>query len=103
MNYEPKANTDLREWVQKGERDYIEAKINLQTDYNAINAGICFHSQQCVEKYMKAVLVHRAISFERSHGLKDIIERLPPEVNPRLSPEEIRSLNYYVPSTNLNF
>jgi HEPN domain-containing protein len=30
---------------------------------------VCFHCQQCAEKYLKALLVFRGIAFPRTHDL----------------------------------
>lgn len=37
---------------------------------------ICFHLQQCVEKALKAVLVHRGLGVPRTHDLADLAARL---------------------------
>jgi HEPN domain-containing protein len=39
-------------------------------------AGVCFHAQQCIEKTMKAVMAAHALSFERTHNLVALAERL---------------------------
>lgn len=39
-------------------------------------AGVCFYAQQCVEKMLKAVMVARGLTFERTHNLVSLGERL---------------------------
>jgi HEPN domain-containing protein len=34
--------------------------------------GVCFHSQQAAEKYLKALLVERGLAFPRTHNLDDL-------------------------------
>ena len=34
---------------------------------------VCFHAQQCVEKYLKALLVLHGIEFERVHQISALI------------------------------
>ncbi len=41
---------------------------------------IAFHCQQATEKYIKAILVHREIEFERSHDLIYLLELLPEDI-----------------------
>ena len=45
-----------REWVAKAEGDYAtarrEARARRQPNFDAV----CFHAQQCAEKYVKALL-----------------------------------------------
>jgi len=40
--------------------------------------GVCFHCQQAVEKYLKALLNERSQSIPRTHDLADLIDRLLP-------------------------
>ncbi len=40
--------------------------------------GICFHAQQCVEKLMKALLIHLGIDPPRTHNLVWLDELLKP-------------------------
>ena len=43
------------EWIEKAEEDYNAAKW-LQESPNPFHNSICFHVQQCIEKYLKAWL-----------------------------------------------
>ncbi|MBU0896861.1 MAG: HEPN domain-containing protein, partial [Candidatus Omnitrophica bacterium] len=36
---------------------------------------VCFHSQQCVEKYLKALLQDENIYFEKTHDLDVLLEK----------------------------
>ncbi|NJN95771.1 MAG: HEPN domain-containing protein [Anaerolineales bacterium] len=67
-------NSYVLEWVQKAENDFeaAVALLNLQT--GTFNDIICYHCQQCAEKYAKAYLVHRAIEFARTHNLLELLE-----------------------------
>ena len=58
----------VKEWVLKAEHDFETAKLTLKHK-PALTDIICFHSQQTVEKYLKAYCIHLEISFERSHDL----------------------------------
>ncbi|OGA19394.1 MAG: DNA-binding protein [Betaproteobacteria bacterium RIFCSPLOWO2_02_FULL_63_19] len=65
-----------REWVNKAEGDYAtatrEARARKSPNYDAT----CFHAQQCVEKYLKAVLQECGIAFGRTHNLEALLAPL---------------------------
>ena len=59
----------LEEWLERAEEDYRQAQVALrQRKYPAYNT-VCFHSQQCAEKYVKAFLVRHQIGFRKIHDL----------------------------------
>lgn len=62
--------TILREWVDKAENDLTAAGQILKPGKAAPMDTICFHVQQCVEKYLKAVLVHRGIPVPKTHNIQ---------------------------------
>jgi HEPN domain-containing protein len=41
-----------------------------------LHDGVCFHSQQCAEKYLKALLNELALAIPRTHNLDDLRNRL---------------------------
>lgn len=62
-----------KEWIRKAEEDY---KVAIR-EYRAkplFAYTICFHSQQCIEKYMKAVLQENEIPFEKIHDLEILLK-----------------------------
>ena len=67
-------NELTKEWVGKAEGDFNTAL----REYRARNApnydAACFHSQQCIEKYMKARLQEAEIPFGKTHDLIALIE-----------------------------
>lgn len=56
------------EWVKYAEEDLVLAKTALQRR-KPLTIGSCFHSQQCAEKYFKAILVSKNIEFPKTHDL----------------------------------
>jgi len=40
----------------------------------AINEAICFHSQQVVEKFLKAYLITKNVEFGKTHNLEYLLE-----------------------------
>lgn len=56
------------EWIAKAEKDYLVAIRELKAKPPATEA-VCFHAQQCIEKYMKAILQEGDVEFEKIHDL----------------------------------
>lgn len=59
-----------RGWMQKGDSDRLNADRTTQTPGPYDTA--CFHAQQAVEKYLKAVLAFSGSPILRTHDLEDI-------------------------------
>lgn len=62
-----------REWVAKAESDYDGACEALRSRKKSRRDRICFFSQQCVEKYLKARLTEAGIAFPRTHELNVLL------------------------------
>ena len=67
-------NEIAREWVDKAEGDFDTADLTLHAREAPIIDAVCFHSQQCAEKYLKAFLQEHRIRFERRHELIPLLE-----------------------------
>jgi HEPN domain-containing protein len=61
------------EWIEKAEGDYITATELLRLRLEATADAICFHCQQCAEKYVKAYLHHLFVVFPRTHNLLQLL------------------------------
>jgi HEPN domain-containing protein len=57
------------EWVEKAEGDFATARRELEIDVNPNFDAVCFHAQQCAEKYLKARLIEAGIRFPKTHDL----------------------------------
>ena len=62
-----------REWVTKAESDYDGACEALRSRKKSRRDRICFFSQQCVEKYLKARLTEAGVAFPRTHELSILL------------------------------
>ena len=65
------------EWVRKAEGDYTVAE-QVQKSENPVHDAICFHAQQCIEKYLKAWLQEANIPFTRTHDLQKLLALIVP-------------------------
>ena len=61
------------EWIEKAEEDCLVATRELNAEPSALYA-VAFHAQQCIEKYMKAILQENDIEFDKIHDI-DILLR----------------------------
>jgi len=64
------------EWVAKAEADFATAQRESRVRKNPNYDGICFHAQQCAEKYLKARLCEADISFGKIHDLVALLEQV---------------------------
>ena len=69
MNEQREAEVEVRRWVEKAEHDLRNAEYVLGLAEDCPTDTVCFHCQQCVEKYLKALLIHHGIDFPRTHDL----------------------------------
>lgn len=59
---------ELKSWVSSAEDDFHAAKELLKLRKPLASAS-CFHSQQCGEKYLKALLILKNVDFPKTHDL----------------------------------
>jgi uncharacterized protein len=85
----------IGEWLAKAEDDLTTAVHTLTLGDKAPTDTVCFHAQQCVEKYLKAVLVHRGRPVPKSHKIQDIMQLVPRRRRPRLTSDEQKQLTKY--------
>jgi len=87
------------EWVIKAENDFTTAVHTLRITKRCPTDTICFHAQQCVEKYLKALLVLHAIAFPKIHDLAQLTCLLPHASRPPLSADDQDMLTQYATVT----
>ncbi len=66
------------EWVLKAEGDFATATRELGVTVNPTYDAVCFHAQQCAEKYLKARLQEADIFFGKTHDLTTLLDLLLP-------------------------
>ena len=78
-----KVNTEVNpitiEWIEKAEGDFNAAE-QLHYGTNPVYHVICFLTQQCVEKYLKAWLQENNIPIQRTHNLNDLLDLILPTI-----------------------
>jgi len=84
-----------REWILKAEEDLKAAAYLLKLGRECPTAAVGFHAQQCVEKYLKAVLASRSVEFPKTHDIEKLIGLLPIDTPIRLPVRVQRTLTTY--------
>lgn len=64
------------EWVAKAKGDFAMVERESRARKNPNYEGICFHAQQCAEKYLKARLCEATLSFAKTHDLLALLEQV---------------------------
>lgn len=67
-----------QEWVDKAEGDFATATREMRARQAPNYDAVCFHAQQCAEKYLKACLQEAEIAFARTHDLVTLLSLLEP-------------------------
>jgi HEPN domain-containing protein len=55
-------------WMEKAGGDLAAGKQLLSFPDACQCEIVCYHAQQCVEKSLKALLVHLGVDFPKTHG-----------------------------------
>jgi len=66
-------NDFVKLWIIKANNDLKAGKDEFATE-NPATDTICFHMQQCVEKYLKAFLVYNSHEIKKTHNLTFLLQ-----------------------------
>ena len=66
------------EWIDKAERDYETMERESRVRKNPNPDAVCFHAQQCVEKYLKARLCEEGERIPKIHDLHALLVKVLP-------------------------
>jgi HEPN domain-containing protein len=92
--------TAVRKWAEKAENDLNTAVRTLKPPATKRPTDTaCFHAQQCVEKYLKALLTWRGLPVPWTHDLAELRARLPQRDRPELTVAESETLTRYATVT----
>ncbi|MEK6615924.1 MAG: HEPN domain-containing protein [Bacteroidota bacterium] len=69
-----KRRRDVLEWLIKAEQDYQTAETMSRKRKTPVPDIVGFHAQQCIEKYLKAILVLKRLDFPKTHDLIELLE-----------------------------
>ena len=95
-----------QEWVDKAEEDFnVALRESRARKFRSFNA-VCFHAQQCVEKYLKARLQEAGTAFPKTHSLPMllnlacVLEPLWSALHPQAARLNVFAVAYRYPGTN---
>jgi HEPN domain-containing protein len=66
-------NKTIYEWIVKADHDLGSAKL-IYLHIPEYFDTIAFHCQQATEKYLKSILLHFEIQFQRTHNLVYLLD-----------------------------
>ncbi|HMC57799.1 MAG TPA: HEPN domain-containing protein [Candidatus Solibacter sp.] len=95
MSGETEPAAQSAQWAAKADNDIRNAEYTLTLEVGCPFDTICFHAQQCVEKYLKALLLHASSDAPRTHDLRLLLQRLPSEFAEDFRMEDMVDLNRY--------
>lgn len=95
MNAAIDPTAEVRAWIGKAEGDFNAALLLMASGKDCPTDIVCFHAQQCVEKYLKALLCFRGLDFPRNHDIGELVALLPKDIVAPLSIEEQDQLTEY--------
>lgn len=75
----------VRSWFKKAENDLTNAEHTMKME-NPPCDTVCFHAQQCAEKYLKGFLTFYEIDFPKTHSVEELV-RLCKNVVPSIESE----------------
>lgn len=70
----------VKEWIDKADHDLGSAKL-IYLHIPDYFDTIAFHSQQASEKYIKSMLEHFGVEFQRSHNLVYLLDLLAQKID----------------------
>jgi HEPN domain-containing protein len=73
------------EWINRARSDLAIAQSIIEGVYLE---DLCYHAQQCAEKALKAVLLHKTGAFPYVHDLAELVHRV--QLSGLAAPEMVR-------------
>jgi HEPN domain-containing protein len=86
---------EIRRWIEKAENDFRNAEYVMTMPENCPFDTVCYHVQQCAEKYLKAVLLYHNVDFPRTHDLVVLFNLLQKTAPLNLFIQDVQPLNRY--------
>ncbi len=69
-------NPITQEWIEKADGDWATMMREYRVRKNPNYDAVCFHAQQCAEKYFKARLFEAGFKFSKTHDLENLLNDL---------------------------
>ena len=86
---------ELRRWALSADEDLLNASHALKLGRRCPLKTVCYHAQQCVEMYLKSVLMLQRIRFPYTHDIELLAGLLPGNKRPPLHRALQRQITRY--------
>jgi HEPN domain-containing protein len=86
-------NDYIDKWLFRADEDIAVIDRLLQSDPQAYASTICFHAQQAVEKYLKALLAWKEVDFPRTHDVDFLLAECHKVTSGELDHIDLKSLS----------
>jgi len=63
----------IKEWISKAEKDI--KTVEIMKEVEDVTEIVCFHCQQAVEKYLKALLIAYDVEFPKTHNIDFLLKQ----------------------------
>jgi len=63
----------VRAWFKKADNDLLTAEHTMTLEHPPCDT-VCFHTQQCAEKYLKGFLTFHEKEFPKTHSIEDLVQ-----------------------------
>lgn len=85
----------IKKWLLKADNDLKVAENEMRlSPEETVTDAVCFHSQQAVEKFLKAYLITKNVEFGKTHNLEFLLELCVKE-NKEFAEIEVGNLTFY--------
>ena len=95
MNVPPEVLEILRQWVRKADHDLEAVRRIMAVEEGCPYDTACFHCQQAIEKYLKALLTLSGVSALRTHDLEKLLALVPPDKQLSIPVASLVAVNPY--------
>lgn len=86
---------EANRWLEFARQDLRIAELAMSEGlYNQV----CFHSEQCVEKVLKAWLAEKGKKIPRTHSMADLLTLIPTAVLADMAEEILLLDRFYIPT-----
>ena len=86
---------EVEKWINFASEDLRMAELALK---EKIYNQACFHSEQCVEKMLKAFIIFQGKSYPQTHKLTDLLSLVPEGTFNDLREEIFLLDRFYIPT-----
>ncbi|MCP4639226.1 MAG: HEPN domain-containing protein [bacterium] len=95
MNEQPELRAEALRWIEKADHDLRNAECVLRLTDDCPTDTVCFHCQQCAEKYLKSLLIFRGVAFPRTHDLVALLNLIASTGELAIKVGQVQPLNRY--------